>query len=63
MMEDEVERGSVTVFCDLALPNAELEQLRAILAARIVQALYVQNLTVRKAQCPSTIMLSRGNQL
>ena len=43
-------RGSGNVFRDFGHPNAELEQLRSILAARIIKALDKQGLTVRKAQ-------------
>ena len=45
----ELVRGSGNLFRDLALPNPELEQLRSILAARIIQALDSQHLTVRQA--------------
>ena len=45
----EVVRGSGNVFRDLGLPNSDLEQLRAILAARIVQVLDEKGLTVRQA--------------
>ena len=45
----EVMRGSGNVFRDLNLPNPDLEQLRAILAARIIQVLDRKKLTVRKA--------------
>lgn len=43
-------RGSGNVFRDFGHPDAELEQLRAILAARIIKALDEQKLTVRRAQ-------------
>ncbi len=46
----ELVRGSGNVFRDLGLPDTELEQLRAILAARIVKALDDRKLTVRAAQ-------------
>ncbi len=46
----EIERGSGNVFRDLNLPNSDLEQLRAILAAEIIRVLDEQGLTVRKAQ-------------
>ena len=51
-MDDELEvvRGSGNVFRDLGLPNPDLEQLRAILAARIVRVLDEEELTVRRAQ-------------
>jgi predicted XRE-type DNA-binding protein len=42
-------RGSGNAFRDLDLPNPELEQLRAILAARIVKALDAEGLTIRRA--------------
>jgi predicted XRE-type DNA-binding protein len=45
----ELVRGSGNVFRDLGHPNPELEQLRSILAARIISALDAQKLTVRKA--------------
>lgn len=50
--EDELEvvPGSGNVFRDLGLPNPDLEQLRAILAGRIVRVLDEQGLTVRQAQ-------------
>lgn len=51
MSKDDFElvRGSGNVFRDLKQPNAALEQLRSILAARIIKALDEQTLTVRKA--------------
>lgn len=42
-------RGSGNAFRDLGLPNPELEQLRSILAARIIKALDEEGLTVRRA--------------
>lgn len=50
-MEDdfELEHGSGNVFADLGLPNPELRQLRAILAAQIIKALDERGLTVRAA--------------
>lgn len=45
----EIVRGSGNVFRDLNLPNPELEQLRAILAARIIGVLDDAGMTVRKA--------------
>ena len=52
MSKDDFElvRGSGNVFRDFNHPNAELEQLRSILAARIIKALDDQKLTVRQAQ-------------
>jgi predicted XRE-type DNA-binding protein len=51
MSKDDFElvRGSGNVFRDLGQPNAALEQLRSILAARIIRTLDEQELTVRKA--------------
>jgi len=45
----EVSRGSGNVFRDLKIPNPDLEQLRAILAARIIKVLDEKKLTVRQA--------------
>jgi predicted XRE-type DNA-binding protein len=45
----EVIRGSGNVFRDLGLPNPDLEQLRSILAARIIKVLDAKKLSVRKA--------------
>lgn len=51
-LEDDCElvRGSGNVFADLGLPDAELEQLRAILAAEIGKTLAADKLTVRAAE-------------
>ncbi len=46
----EIVRGSGNVFRDLNLPNPELEQLRSILAAKIIRVLDETGMTVRKAQ-------------
>ncbi|OYW49026.1 MAG: XRE family transcriptional regulator [Novosphingobium sp. 28-62-57] len=46
----ELIRGSGNVFADLGLPDAELEQLRAILAAEISKTLVAEKLTVRAAE-------------
>lgn len=50
-MKDDFElvRGSGNVFRDLNLPNPDLEQLRAILAAQIIKILDRKGLSVRKA--------------
>jgi predicted XRE-type DNA-binding protein len=45
----ELIRGSGNVFRDLGFPNPELEQRRAILAARIIGVLDERGLSVRKA--------------
>jgi len=51
-MKDDVElvRGSGNVFADFGDANAEAEQLKAILAARIIRVLDERQLTVRAAQ-------------
>lgn len=46
----EVVRGSGNVFRDFGRANADLEQLRSILAARIIVVLDERGLSVRKAQ-------------
>ena len=46
----ELIRGSGNVFRDFADADADLEQLRAILAARILHVLDERRLTVRKAE-------------
>lgn len=51
MSDDDFElvRGSGNVFRDLGMPNAEIEQLKAILAARIISVLDEEGLSVRRA--------------
>jgi predicted XRE-type DNA-binding protein len=46
----ELVRGSGNVFRDLGRGNADLEQLKALLAAEIIKALDREELTVRAAQ-------------
>lgn len=46
----EIVRGSGNVFRDFGDADADLEQLRAILAARIIDVLDERRLTVRKAE-------------
>jgi predicted XRE-type DNA-binding protein len=46
----EIVRGSGNVFRDFGRANADLEQLRSILAARIIEVLDERGLSVRKAQ-------------
>lgn len=52
MIDDalEVVRGSGNAFTDFGYPNAEVEQLKALLAAEIIGVLDDLKLTVRKAQ-------------
>jgi hypothetical protein len=51
MTDDDMEliHGSGNVFRDLGLPSPEVEQLKAILAAKIIGILDDQKLTVRRA--------------
>ena len=51
MSDDDFElvRGSGNVFADFGDPNAEAEQLKAILAAQIIRVLDARGLTVRAA--------------
>jgi predicted XRE-type DNA-binding protein len=51
-MNDDFElvHGSGNLFRDLGLPNPELEQFRAVLAAQILMTLDDRKLTVRKAE-------------
>ena len=46
----DIVRGSGNIFRDLGHPNADREQLRALLAARIIGVLDDRKLTVRAAQ-------------
>ena len=48
--EIELVRGSGNVFRDFGRPEADLEQLRSILAARIIRVLDKRGLSVRKAK-------------
>jgi predicted XRE-type DNA-binding protein len=52
MSDDDFElvRGSGNVFADFGDPNAEAEQLKAVLAARIIRVLDARGLTVRAAE-------------
>jgi predicted XRE-type DNA-binding protein len=45
----EVIRGSGNVFRDLNVPNADVEQLKSILAVEIIKTLDAQGLSVRAA--------------
>lgn len=46
----ELVRGTGNVFRDLRIPNADLEQARAILAAKIIHVLDERKLSVRAAE-------------
>ena len=51
-MSDDFEliRGSGNIFADFGDPNAEVEQLKGILAAQIIRVLDARGLTVRAAE-------------
>ncbi len=49
-MKEEMIRGSGNVYRDLHLPDADVRQFKAILAAEIIKRLDKKGLTVRKAQ-------------
>jgi len=46
----ELVRGSGNVFADFGYPNADVEQVKALLAAQIIGVLDDRALTVRKAE-------------
>jgi len=48
-------KGSGNVFRDFGHPNADLEQLKAILAAKIIGVLDDQEISVRRAQAATGI--------
>jgi predicted XRE-type DNA-binding protein len=48
--ELEIVKGSGNVFADFGQPDAELLQLKALLAAQVIKALDEMGLTVRKAE-------------
>lgn len=51
MSDDDFElvHGSGNIFRDLAMPNPEIEQLKVILAAKIISVLDDQGMTVKRA--------------
>jgi len=48
-------RGSGNVFCEFGVPNPDVEQLKASLAAEIIKMLDCEVLTVRGAQARTGI--------
>ena len=56
-MSDEIEivKGTGNVFRDLGHDNADLEQLKAVLAARIIEVLDDRALSLRAAQAATGI--------
>ena len=49
-MKEEIICGSGNVYRDLNMPDADVRQLKAILAAEIIKTLDKKELSVRKAQ-------------
>jgi len=49
-MKEEIIRGSGNVYRDFNLPDADVRQFKAILAAEIIKTLDKKGLSVRKAQ-------------
>ena len=49
-MKEEIIRGSGNVYRDLNMPDADVRQLKAMLAAEIIKTLDKKGLSVRKAQ-------------
>ena len=49
-MKEEIIRGSGNVYQDLKIPDADVRQFKAILAAEIIKNLDKKGLSVRKAQ-------------
>lgn len=49
-MKEDIIRGSGNVYRDLNIPDADIRQLKAILAAEIIKTLNKKALSVRKAQ-------------
>jgi len=48
-------RGSGNIYRDFGVPDADVRQLKAALAARIIKTLDRKGLSVRKAQSPTGI--------
>ena len=49
-MKEELIRGSGNVYLDFNMPDADVRQLKAVLAAEIMKTLDKKELSVRKAQ-------------
>jgi predicted XRE-type DNA-binding protein len=65
MSDDDFELilGSGNVFRDFGHPNAELEQTRAILAAKIIKVLDDRKLTVRAAELATGVAASEFSRI
>lgn len=63
--DDEMEliRGSGNVFRDFGDPNPDLEQARAILAAKIIKTLDERKLTVRAAEAATGVAAAEFSRI
>ena len=61
--EFDLVHGSGNVFRDLHMPNADLEQARAIIAARIIRVLDERNLSTREAAVATDVPHSEFSRL
>jgi predicted XRE-type DNA-binding protein len=61
--EFELIRGSGNVFRDIGHPNADVEQLKAILAAEIIKILNSEALTTRQAEARTGIPYSEFSRI
>ena len=59
----EVIRGSGNVYRDLGKPNADVEQLKGILAAEIIKAADREGLSARKAQARTGIAAANFSRI
>ena len=59
----ELVRGSGNVFRDFQHPNADVEQLKAILAAKIIGILEGRSLSVRKAEGQTGVKASEFSRI
>lgn len=59
----ELIHGSGNVFADLRLPNPEIEQFRAVLAAKIIGVLDDRELSVRQAESLTGVAASEFSRI
>jgi len=59
----ELVRGSGNVFRDFGDPNADIEQLKCILAARIIAILHDEKLSMRKAESLTGVSASEFSHI
>jgi predicted XRE-type DNA-binding protein len=59
----ELVRGSGNVFRDFHHPNADVEQLKGLLAAKIIGILNVQALSVRGAEAHTSVKASEFSRI